>query len=187
MKFSLSNLKAVMKIRYYIRMYFKTIKLYKCIVFNRNTLGVIRWYSFLINTCFVFSYMENWFLKILFIFRKRGREGERMGEKHQCVVAYCAHPIGDLAHNPGMCPHWELNQRPFVIGQCSIHWATPVRADNWFLRVKKYSFAKTKKCSLSVWIKSSIIILNPTKEQEYSFCANPGHLRSSAKTDLNIK
>ena len=22
-------------------------------------------------------------------------------------------PTGDLAHNPGMCPDWELNQRPF--------------------------------------------------------------------------
>ena len=22
-------------------------------------------------------------------------------------------PPGDLAHNPGMCPDWELNQRPF--------------------------------------------------------------------------
>ena len=21
---------------------------------------------------------------------------------------------GDLAHNPGMCPDWELNQRPFA-------------------------------------------------------------------------
>ena len=49
----------------------------------------------------------------LFIFRERGREGERKGEKHQCVVAFCMSPIGDLAHNPGMCTDWELNQRPF--------------------------------------------------------------------------
>ena len=33
------------------------------------------------------------FLKILFIFRKKGREGE----KHQCVVASCMPPAGDLA------------------------------------------------------------------------------------------
>ena len=44
------------------------------------------------------------FLKILFIFRKRGREGEREGEKHQCVVASHTPPAGDLAHNLGMCP-----------------------------------------------------------------------------------
>ena len=50
------------------------------------------------------------FLKILFIFRQRGREGEREGEKHYCVVASCAPPTGDLARNPGMCPDWELNQ-----------------------------------------------------------------------------
>ena len=50
---------------------------------------------------------------MLFIFRGRGREGKREGEKHQCVVASCLPPTGDLAHNPGMCPDWESNQRPF--------------------------------------------------------------------------
>ena len=52
-------------------------------------------------------------LKILFIFRERGREEEREGEKHQCVVASHVPPTGDLAHNPGMCPDWESNQRLF--------------------------------------------------------------------------
>ena len=46
----------------------------------------------------------------LFIFRERGREGEREGEKHQCVVASRAPPTGDLACNPVMCPDWESNQ-----------------------------------------------------------------------------
>ena len=49
----------------------------------------------------------------LFIFRERGREGEREGEKHQCVVAFHAPPTGDLVCNPGMCPDWELSQQPF--------------------------------------------------------------------------
>ena len=51
------------------------------------------------------------FFKIyyLFIFRERGKEGEREGEKHQCVVASHASPTGDLADNPGMCPDWESN------------------------------------------------------------------------------
>ena len=49
----------------------------------------------------------------LFIFRERGKEGEREGEKHQCVVASRAPTTGDMADNPGMCPDWELNQRPF--------------------------------------------------------------------------
>ena len=35
----------------------------------------------------------------LFIFRERGREGEREGEKHQCVVVSHAPHTGDLAHN----------------------------------------------------------------------------------------
>ena len=51
----------------------------------------------------------------LFIFRDRGREEEREGEKHQCVVASCAPPTEDLAHNPGMYPDRELNQRPFAL------------------------------------------------------------------------
>ena len=46
----------------------------------------------------------------LFIFRQRGR-GE--GEKHRCVVVSRAPPTGDLAHNLGVYPDWELNQRPF--------------------------------------------------------------------------
>ena len=48
----------------------------------------------------------------LFIFRARGREGGREGEKHQCVVASHTPPTGDLAHNPGMCPDRESNRWP---------------------------------------------------------------------------
>ena len=48
----------------------------------------------------------------LFIFRHRRREGEREGEKHQCVAACRASPGGHPAHNPGMCPDWESNQQP---------------------------------------------------------------------------
>ena len=41
----------------------------------------------------------------LFIFRERGRGGEREGEKHQQhVVASLASSPGVLAHNPDMCP-----------------------------------------------------------------------------------
>ena len=36
-----------------------------------------------------------------------------MGEKYQCVVASRVPPTGELAHNGGMCPGWELNQQPF--------------------------------------------------------------------------
>ena len=50
------------------------------------------------------------FVKYLLIFRQRGREGEREGEKHQCVVASHVPTTGEPALNPGMCPDWELNQ-----------------------------------------------------------------------------
>ena len=52
-------------------------------------------------------------LKILFIFRENGKEGEKEGEKHQCVVASHMPPTGDLAWNPGMCFDWESNWWPF--------------------------------------------------------------------------
>ena len=53
----------------------------------------------------------------LFIFRERGREGGRerninVREIHRSV-AYHVPPPGDLAHNPGTCPDWESNWRPF--------------------------------------------------------------------------
>ena len=60
----------------------------------------------------------------LFIFRERGREGEREGEKHQCVVASWAPLTGDLAHNPGMCPDCESNLWPFCL-QATIHSTEP--------------------------------------------------------------
>ena len=49
----------------------------------------------------------------LFNFRERGREGEREGEEHQCVIASCIPRTGDLAHNTGMYPDWDSNQQLF--------------------------------------------------------------------------
>ena len=46
---------------------------------------------------------------------RREKERERNSnvlEIHQSVIS-CTPPAGDLAHNPGMCPDWELNQRLF--------------------------------------------------------------------------
>ena len=40
----------------------------------------------------------------LFLQTGEGREKEGGGERHQCVVASCVPPTGDLARNPGMCP-----------------------------------------------------------------------------------
>ena len=46
----------------------------------------------------IYFYLKNIFY--VFIFRERGREGEREGEKHQCVVACHAPTTGDLARAP---------------------------------------------------------------------------------------
>ena len=53
------------------------------------------------------------FKDFIYLFLERGREGERAGEKHQCAIASHKPLTGDLAQNPGMCPDWESNQRPF--------------------------------------------------------------------------
>ena len=46
-----------------------------------------------------------------------GKEGEREGnvgmQEIHWPVACLMLPTGDLAYNPGMCPDWESNQRPF--------------------------------------------------------------------------
>ena len=52
--------------------------------------------------------------KILFVFffleRGQGKEGGRGTSVSGCLLHA---PTGDLACNPGMCPDWQLNQRPF--------------------------------------------------------------------------
>ena len=60
-----------------------------------------------INTMLIWYF----FLKILFL--ERGRVGERLGEKHQWVVASHMPPTGNLACNPGMFPNWGRNWQPF--------------------------------------------------------------------------
>ena len=58
---------------------------------------------------FIFQFFKDF----IYLFLERGRERERGGEKHEYVVASRAPPTGNLACNPGMCPDWEWNWRPF--------------------------------------------------------------------------
>ena len=58
-------------------------------------------------------------------------EGEREGEKHQCVVASHMAPTGGRGRNPGMCPDWELNRRPFDSQPCLLY--TSDAADDWLV------------------------------------------------------
>ena len=74
---------------------------------------------------FMFVFVFQWKIIFkrfnLFIFRDRGKEGEREGGKHQCVVASHVAPTGDQARNPGMCPDWESNGQTLVHSPRSIH------------------------------------------------------------------
>ena len=49
-------------------------------------------------------------LRFIYLFLEEGDSGE---EEHQCVVSPLTPPTGNLAHNPGICPDWESNLRPF--------------------------------------------------------------------------
>ena len=48
----------------------------------------------------------------LFLERGEGREEERERNISVWLPLICK-PTGDLACNPGMCPDWESNHRPF--------------------------------------------------------------------------
>ena len=55
-----------------------------------------------------FFFLESFFIIIIFYFQTRGREGEREGEKHQCVVASCTPPTGGAT--------WPATQACALIG-----------------------------------------------------------------------
>ena len=60
--------------------------------------------------------MTEFLFKILFIFRERGgrERNSDVREKHHLVASHAPlPPTRDLARNPGMCPDWESNRRPF--------------------------------------------------------------------------
>ena len=100
-------------------------------VFELNIYSVIILFSTWMIT---FDCLFLLFLRFLFIFRgreRREKERERnisVWEKHW-LVASCMLPTGDWTHNPGMCPHRELNQWPFSLwDNFQTRWATPARA-----------------------------------------------------------
>ena len=82
---------------------------------------------------YFFIYLCIHWLIFVFNFFFREGKGGREGEKHQCVVASCMPPAGDLTCNPGICP--RLRMEPATLwftGQHLIHWATPARGLGFF-------------------------------------------------------
>ena len=83
------------------------------------------------NIIYLFLFYKR-FIYLFFI--EKGRERERVGEKHQCVVA--SHV--PLHWGPGLQPRhvpW-LGIKPVTLwftGRHSIHWATPARAPISFI------------------------------------------------------
>ena len=82
----------------------------------------------------------------LFTFKEKGREGEREGEQHQfgrdTLTGCLSHALmWDLARNPGTCPDWESNWRPF----CSQAAAQPTEPHQPGLYYLLFYF-KTEKC-----------------------------------------
>ena len=84
---------------------------WKLFIWSSNINDSLAGYS--IISCMFLAFFFFLLRFYLFIRRERGREGEREGEKHQCVAAFCTPPTGDLACNPGMYPDWESNWPPF--------------------------------------------------------------------------
>ena len=76
------------------------LSLKKCILFRlKSAINQSRYNE----EFFFFKHIRFYIFRFyLFIFRQRGREGEREGEKHQYVVASPKPPTGHLACNPGM-------------------------------------------------------------------------------------
>ena len=76
------------------------------------------------SSTFTYLFLKRFYL---FIFRERGREEEREGEKYQCVVASRLPPTGDLAHNPGLCLTRNQTGNPWFTGHAQsteLHLAT---------------------------------------------------------------
>ena len=84
-----------------------SITLWQGLWVREKLIFVFNLFQILKNYVVLFRFLKKDFIYLFF--RQRGRDGERERQKHQCVVASCMPPTGDLAHNPG----WDLNQQSF--------------------------------------------------------------------------
>ena len=94
---------------------------------------------------FCLSFKNFWKRFYLFIFRERVKEGEREGEKYQCVVVSCTShhwgPGPQSRHVPWLGFVWVTLW--FIVWH-SIHWVTPARASfKNFNYIYKKLFSRT--------------------------------------------
>ena len=76
-------------------------------------LGLPCYYGHFIGFLLLLTLFKRFYL-FIFIFRQRGREGEREGEKHQCVVASHASPTGDSAATQACALSGNWTSNPLV-------------------------------------------------------------------------
>ena len=113
----------------------------------------------------------------LFTFRERGREEEREGERHQCVVASHKALTGDLTHNPGRCPDQELNKLPFGSQlRLSPLSHTSQGSDDTFKHVMGLGFLKTGEehvCAFVRWLWCVCTLLLGIRANKDTFSNHP--------------
>ena len=94
--------------------------------------GLLEWRWVIPSVPEIIAFKNIYFI-YLFILDREGREKERKRILHQCVVASCPPPTGTwLGPQPRHVPWLGIEQATlWFTGRCSIHWATPARANSF--------------------------------------------------------
>ena len=113
------------------------------------------------------------FKDFIYLFLEKGREGEREGEKHQRMVASHARPYWGPGLQPRCVPRLGIEPATLCFtGMCSVHWATPTRA-NVIYFCFKWSYVRVQKYVLNYknyFICSHIFILSGTLSSSLDVC-----------------
>ena len=92
----------------FLRIYILSIKI--CLIDRKGNSGAC-----IENICCSGLVLFSFFFKELIYLFLESREGKQTERERNINVwlPLTSSPTGDLAYNPGMCPVWESNQRPF--------------------------------------------------------------------------
>ena len=91
-----------------------------CITYSDTLFLVTYLFNIVVSSWRTDSFLKKYFIYLFIYFRERGREGEREGEKHQCVVASHTSPHWGLSPQPRRVPwpgielvtFWFMEQHP---------------------------------------------------------------------------